>query len=40
MWRDAQWLATLAGSGLLRGSFIPEAHVRHLRLIAQQGLPD
>ena len=33
---DAQWLATLARSGLLRGSFIPEAHVRHLRLIARQ----
>ena len=25
---DAQWLATLARAGLLRGSFIPEAHVR------------
>jgi len=33
---DAQWLATLARAGLLRGSFIPEAHVRHLRLIARQ----
>ena len=33
---DAQWLATLARAGLLRGSFIPQAHVRHLRLIARQ----
>ena len=33
---DAQWLATLARAGLLRGSFIPEAHVRHLRLVARQ----
>jgi len=33
---DAQWLATLARAGLLRGSLIPEAHVRHLRLIARQ----
>ena len=33
---DAQWLAPLARAGLLRGSFIPEAHVRHLRLIARQ----
>jgi len=32
---DAQWLATLARAGLLRGSFIPEAHMRHLRLIAR-----
>lgn len=33
---DAQWLATLARSGLLRGSFIPQADIRHLRLIARQ----
>ena len=33
---DAQWLATLARAGLLRGSFIPVAHIRHLRLIARQ----
>lgn len=33
---DAQWLATLARAGLLRGSFIPPAHIRHLRLIARQ----
>ena len=26
----------MARAGLLRGSFIPEAHVRHLRLIARQ----
>ncbi len=32
---DAQWLATLARAGLLRGSFIPKACVRHLRLIAR-----
>lgn len=33
---DAQWLATLARAGLLRGSFIPQADIRHLRLIARQ----
>jgi transposase len=33
---DAQWLATLARSGLLRGSFIAKADVRHLRHIARQ----
>ena len=33
---DAQWLATLARAGLLRGSLITEAHVRHPRLIARQ----
>ena len=32
---DAQWLATLARAGLLRGSFIPQACIRHLRLIAR-----
>jgi transposase len=33
---DAQWLATLARAGLLRGSFIPPAMMRELRLIARQ----
>lgn len=33
---DAQWLATLARAGLLRGSFIPPAKLRELRLIARQ----
>ena len=33
---DAQWLATLARAGLLRGSFIPPAHLRELRLVARQ----
>ena len=33
---DAQWLATLARAGLLRGSFIPPARLRELRLIARQ----
>lgn len=33
---DAQWLATLARAGLLRASFIPPAHIRHLRLISRQ----
>ena len=33
---DAHWLATLARAGLLRGSFIPQADIRHLRLIARQ----
>lgn len=33
---DAQWLATLARAGLLRGSFIPPATLRQLRLIARQ----
>lgn len=33
---DAQWLATLARSGLLTGSFIPPARFSALRLIARQ----
>ena len=33
---DAQWLATLARSGLLKGSFIPPAQFRELRLISRQ----
>jgi len=33
---DAQWLATLARAGLLRGSFIPPAMMRELRLISRQ----
>ncbi|HSX65706.1 MAG TPA: IS110 family transposase [Pseudoxanthomonas sp.] len=33
---DAQWLATLARAGLLRGSFIPPAQLRGLRLVARQ----
>jgi transposase len=33
---DAQWLAILARSGLLRGSFIPPEDLRHLRLVARQ----
>lgn len=33
---DAQWLATLARAGLLRGSFIPPSRLRELRLIARQ----
>jgi len=33
---DAQWLATLARAGLLRGSFIPPARLRELRLVARQ----
>lgn len=33
---DAQWLAILVRSGLLRGSFIPPAHFRELRLISRQ----
>jgi transposase len=33
---DAQWLATLARAGLLRGSFIPPATLRELRLISRQ----
>jgi transposase len=33
---DAHWLATLARAGLLRGSFVPPAAVRELRLIARQ----
>lgn len=33
---DAQWLATLARAGLLRGSFIPPALLRELRLSARQ----
>jgi transposase len=33
---DAQWLATLARAGLLRGSFVPPAKLRQLRLIARQ----
>lgn len=33
---DAQWLATLARAGLLRGSFIPPAQLRELRLVSRQ----
>ena len=33
---DAHWLATLARAGLLRGSFVPPAKFRELRLIARQ----
>jgi transposase len=33
---DAHWLATLARAGLLRGSFIPPAALRELRLISRQ----
>ena len=33
---DAQWLAILARSGLLRASFVPPAKMRTLRLIARQ----
>lgn len=32
---DAQWLATLARAGLLRGSFIPPTKLRELRLISR-----
>ena len=33
---DAHWLATLARAGLLRGSFVPPAMMRELRLISRQ----
>ena len=33
---DAEWLAMLARAGLLRGSFVPPAALRELRLIARQ----
>lgn len=33
---DAHWLATLARAELLRGSFVPPAKLRELRLIARQ----
>jgi transposase len=33
---DAHWLATLSRAGLLRGSFVPPAKLRQLRLIARQ----
>jgi transposase len=33
---DAHWLATLSRAGLLRGSFVPPAKLRELRLIARQ----
>src|SRR6266478_767525 len=32
---DAQWLAMLARAGLLRGSFVPPAKLRELRLISR-----
>ena len=35
-WADAQWLATLARSGLLRASFVPPAKLRELRHVARQ----
>ncbi|MDV7401674.1 transposase, partial [Arthrospira platensis SPKY1] len=33
---DAQWLAVLARSGLLRGGFVPPRQFREYRLIARQ----
>lgn len=33
---DAQWLAMLARAGLLRGSFVPKAQMRELRLVSRQ----
>jgi transposase len=33
---DAQWLATLARAGLLRGSFVPPVLYRELRLVSRQ----
>lgn len=33
---DAQWLAILARSGLLRGGFVPPRHFREYRLLARQ----
>jgi len=33
---NGQWLATLARAGLVRGSFIPPAKLRELRLISRQ----
>ena len=33
---DAQWLAMLARAGLLRGSFVPKAFMRELRLVSRQ----
>jgi transposase len=33
---DAQWLAVLARSGLLRGGFVPPGDLRSLRLISRQ----
>ena len=33
---DAQWLATLARAGLLRGSFVPPVQMRELRLVSRQ----
>lgn len=33
---DAQWLALLVRAGLLRGSFIPPARLRELRLVGRQ----
>lgn len=33
---DAQWLAILARSGLLRGGFVPPRHFREYRLMARQ----
>ncbi len=33
---DAQWLATLARAGLLKGSFVPPEKMRQLRLVSRQ----
>lgn len=33
---DAEWLASLARAGLLRGSFVPPAKLRNLRLVSRQ----
>ena len=32
---DSQWLATLGRYGLVKGSFIPEKHLRDLRLLVR-----
>ena len=32
----SRWLATLARAGLLRGSFVPPAQMRQLRLVSRQ----
>jgi transposase len=33
---DAEWLAMLSRAGLLRGSFVPEAEHRELRLVSRK----
>lgn len=34
--KDAQWIALLLQKGMLRGSLVPNAHIRELRIVVAQ----